>query len=421
MICKSGHTHSGVRIWSALLLVLLALAGMASAQAKPPEKSPEDEATVALRRQALDLYHAGKFVEAMPLLEKLSGLTPKDFVVKEHWAYCILEYSKTLKNSNQRRQARLHARALGFEAKEQGDHGELLEILLSIPEDGSDLKFSDRKDVDDAMKAAEADRAGGNLDKAREGYLHVLELDPKNYDATVYVGDVYFSQRAYNSASEWFAKAIKLDPNKETAYRYWGDALAMSGKNDEAREKYINAVIAEPYNRTPWLALRQWTDRIQQPFNGIILQNKSTVPAAGANPSATLDEHSIKAGDPEAAGWAAYNRTRTAWQREKFKKAFPSEPAYRRSLKEETEALDAMVSVLAPDAASLKKAEKLDPALLALIQIDHEGLLEAFVLLNRADREIKTDYPAYRHAHHDKLYRYVDEFVLPKQTAQSAK
>jgi tetratricopeptide (TPR) repeat protein len=417
MICNLGHINSVVRVWSALLLVLFAIGGIALAQGK----SPEDEATVALRRQALDLYRAGKFVEAMPLLEKLAGLTPKDFVVREHWAYCILEYSKTLKNPEQRRQARLHARSLGFEAKEQGDHGELLEILLSIPEDGSDLKFSDRKDVDDAMKAAEADRARGNLEKAREGYLHVLELDPKNYDATVYVGDVYFSQRAYNNAGEWFAKAIKLDPTKETAYRFWGDALAMTERNDEAREKYINAVIAEPYNRTPWSALRQWTDRIQQPFHAIILQNKSSLPAAGASPSASLDEHALKAGDPEVAGWAAYNRTRAAWQQEKFKKAFPNEPNYRRSLKEETEALDAMVSVLAPDAASLKKAEKLDPALLALIQIDHEGLLEAFVLLNRADREIKTDYPAYRDAHHDKLYRYVDEFVLPKQTAQTTK
>ena len=129
----------------------------------------------------------------------------------------------------------------------------------------------------------------------------------------------------------------------------------------------------------------------------------------------------LNAADPEAAGWAAYTRTRALWQKERFKKAFPNEPSYRRSLKEEAEALDAMVNVLAPDAASLKKAEKLDPALLALIQIDHEGLLDAFVLLNRADREIKTDYPPYRDAHHDKLYRYVDEFVLPKQNAQSAK
>ena len=104
-------------------------------------------------------------------------------------------------------------------------------------------------------------------------------------------------------------------------------------------------------------------------------------------------------------------------QKEKFKKEFPKEPTYRRTLKEEAEALDTMVTVLAPEAASQKKAEKLDPSLLALIQIDHEGLLEPFVLLNRADPEIARDYPAYRDAHHDKLYRYVDEYVIPKASA----
>jgi hypothetical protein len=41
--------------------------------------------------------------------------------------------------------------------------------------------------------------------------------------------------------------------------------------------------------------------------------------------------------------------------------------------------------------------------------------------LNRADREIALDFTAYRDAHRDKLYRYVDEFVLPKANAQASK
>ena len=80
-----------------------------------------------------------------------------------------------------------------------------------------------------------------------------------------------------------------------------------------------------------------------------------------------------------------------------------------------------MVKVLAPDAASQKKAEDLDPALLGLIRVEQAGLLEPFVLLNRADPQIAQDYPAYRGAHHDKLYRYMDEFVLPKSGAAAAK
>lgn len=374
----------------------------------------DDPETAAMRRQALDLYRQGKFVDAMPLLEKLSQINPNDYVVREHYAYCILQYSATLKDSQSRKNARIEARNVATEAKKLGDQSELLQVLLSIPEDGSETKFSERADVDEGMKAAEAEFARGNLDKAREGYKYVMDLDPNNYDAALFIGDVYFKEHAYNSAGEWFARAIKIDPARETAYRYWGDALAMSGKNDEAREKYINAVIAEPYSREPWSALRNWSDRIKQPFNAIILQNKSTVTKDGAHTTITLDEHSLKGGDPEVAGWVAYSGIRADWQKDKFKKEFPKEATYRRSLKEEAEALDTMVTVVAPEAASQKKAEKLDPAVLALIQIDHEGLLEPFVLLNRADPEIARDYPAYRDAHHDKLYRYVDQYVIPK-------
>lgn len=402
-------------VTAALLLALLAGCGRISAQTKPAD----DEATAALRKQALELYRQGKFVDAMPLLEKLSARNPNDFVVKEHWAYCTLEYSKTVPDPEQRKRARLQARRLGVEAKKQGDEGELLQVLLSIPEDGSDLKFSDRADVDEAMKAAEASRAKGDLDRAREGYLHVLQLDSRNYDATVYIGDVYFSQHVYNSAGEWFAKAIKLDPDRETAYRYWGDALAAAGENDDARKNYINAVVAQPYIRPPWTALRKWADRTNQPFNAILLQNKSSAKNS-ADQAAQLDDQPLQEGTPETAGWSAYNTTRQAWQRGKFKREFPNEASYRHTLKEEAEALDAMVTVLAPDAASLKKAEKLDPSLFALIQVDHDGLLEPFVLLNRANPEIAQDYPAYRAAHRDKLYRYMDEFVL-KPNGQPAK
>jgi tetratricopeptide (TPR) repeat protein len=406
----SKRSHRSATIAKFLLLAFLVTAcSLALAQAQ----STDDPETAALRKQALQLYRESKFVDAMPLLEKLSNINPSDFVVKEHWAYCILEYSKTITNTQGHKAARRQARALGLEAKKLGDEGELLQVLLSIPEDGSDLKFSERADVDEAMKAAEASRAKGNLDDAKRGYLHVLELDPKNYDATVYVGDVYFSERAFNSAGEWFGKAIKLDPDKETAYRYWGDALGEAGKNGEAREKYINAVIAEPYTRPPWTALRRWTDRTNQQFNAILLQNKSSVKNAN-DKAVKLEEQPLKGSNAEEAGWNAYEKVRQEWKDSKFKQQFPNEPSYRRTLKEESEALDAMVAVLAPDAASLKKAEKLDPALLALIQIDHEGLLEPYVLLNRADPEIAKDYPAYRAAHRDKLYQYMDKYVLTK-------
>ena len=409
------------RFWSlksALLMTLLLAGSFLPARAQ--KRGGEDPETAALRKQAIDLYHEGKFVEAMPLLEKLADKNPQDFVVKEHWAYSILQYSATLSDPADRRRQRIRARELGLEAQKLGDQSDLMQVLTSIPPDGSEPKFSDRKDVDDAMRSAEASFARGDYDSARAGYQHVLELDPKNYDAAVYIGDAYFSQKVYDRAGEWFQRAIVINPDKEAAYHFWGDALALAGKNDEARDKYIRAVIAEPYNRASWAALRTWTDRTSQPFNAIILENKSTTKKPN-DKAVSLDEHSLAEQTPEAAGWAAYDKTRQVWKQGRFKREYPQEATYRHSLREEAEALDAMVKVLAPDAASMKKAEKLDPSLLALIRLDHDGLLEPFVLLNRADPEIAKDYPEYRKAHRDKLYRYVDEIVLPKAGTQAAK
>jgi tetratricopeptide (TPR) repeat protein len=417
MIPSSRRLRLPILRFALLMALMTGFFALAFAQKQQGGDDPE---TAALRKQALELYHAGKFVEAVPLLEKLSDKNPQDFVVKEHWAYSILEYSATLSDPTERKRQRIHARELALQAQKLGDQSDLMQVLLSIPPDGSEPKFSERKDVDDAMRSAEASFARGDYESARAGYQHVLELDPKNYEAALFIGDSYFNQKIYDRAGEWFERAVSINPGKEAAYHYWGDALAMAGKSSEARQKYINAVIAEPYNRASWAALRTWTDRTNQAFNAIILENKSSATKT-TDKAVSLDEHSLAGQSPEAAGWAAYEKTRQAWKNGRFKKEYPGEPSYRHSLKEESEALDAMVAVLAPDAASMKRAEKLDPSLLALIRLDHDGLLEPFVLLNRADPEIAKDYPAYFKAHRDKLYRYVDEVVLPKGTDQAAK
>ena len=51
--------------------------------------------------------------------------------------------------------------------------------------------------------------------------------------------------------------------------------------------------------------------------------------------------------------------------------------------------------------------------MLQLSQIDKDGFLEPFALLNRADKKIARDYAASRDAHRDTTYRYFDEFVVP--------
>jgi len=407
--------YRGVMHLLAAAVTLFALLTAMLAQATPAQSSssgiaPKNDPDV---QHAYELYQQGKQAQAAPLFEQLCAKYPKDNALWEAWGVTTLSYSQTLTDPDLRKQTRVLARSRLVKARELGDNSNLLQILLNmIPEDGSQGTNSPRKEVNDAMQQAEADFARGDYDKAREGYLQVLLLDPKNYSAALFIGDVYFKQHINGSAGEWFAKAIEIDPDQETAYRYWGDALWAMNKSSEAREKYIQAIVANPYTNRSWIGLNQWAGRAKVTLNWVKLQDKSAVTQKDKNVTITLD-NSLK-DDLNGAAWTAYGLNRALWQGDKFKKEFPNEPKYRRTMREEADCLHMMVSAMAGQKDFEKKTKDLDPALLQLIQIDQAGFLEPFTLLNRVDNDIAKDYVPYRAEHRDIIYRYLDEYVVPK-------
>ncbi len=348
----------------------------------------------------------------MPLFEKLAADHPDDATVKENWAFSIVAHAATLPDAELRKKARIRARSIALQALKQGDNSAAVQRLLLIPGDGSEATFSDRKEVDDAMRAAEADFARGDLDKARTGYLRGLLLDPNNYYAALFIGDVYFKQHVNGSAGEWFARATEIDPNRETAYRYWGDALLAMNKSAEARVKYINAVVAEPYENASWGGIQQWAQRTKVTLNWVRLLDKAKIVTTDKGPRVTVDP-SLHTEDPMFKPWMAYCGTRLRWQQGEFKHRFPNEAHYRHTLAEESDALHLMVLALLQPGVLVA-----DPSLTALIKIDQAGFIEPFVLLNHADKEITQDYVPYRTAHRDVIYRYFDEFVVPKAPQQ---
>jgi hypothetical protein len=122
--------------------------------------------------------------------------------------------------------------------------------------------------------------------------------------------------------------------------------------------------------------------------------------------------------DPGGSAWMMYGMERALWHGDKFKKEFPNESAYRRTLREEADCLHLMVTVMTEQKDFEKKKKDMDPALVQLVKIDQSGFLEPFALLNRADKEIAQDYAPYRDVHRDTIYRYFDEFVVPKAPQQ---
>ena len=414
------------RAWHAVSFVLLGCVCTSRAQQSSAPQAGGDQQSQQQSgskdsdpqwREARDLYRQGKFVGAMPLFEKYVADHPNDVAANEGWAWCINAYSATVSDPALRKKSRARAKAVARKAKELGDNSQLLLLLLDIPDDGGETAaYSSRKDVDEVMRAAEADFARGDLDKAKEGYLRVILMEPSNYDAPLFLGDVFFKQKVYGSAGEWYASAIRVNPDRETAYRYWGDSLSALGSNDEARSKYIEGVVADPYQRTTWNGLNNWLQRNKLQPQVPQLKTGASVADQGPGHMNINIDPSVLGGKNDLAGpaWIGYGMNIALWHNERFAKEFPNETKYRRSLKEESESLSMVVSVIREQKGYKKHSNELDPGLQTLIKIQEAGFMDPYVLLFRADDGIAQDYDSYRTAHRDLIRRYLDEFVVPK-------
>ncbi len=352
------------------IVVLLFSCALASLQAQTNESHGNK------RREAMQLFYDNKHLEALPLLEDLAKENPKDHEVLLGLATCLISHAGALQDEAAAAKERLRARELLTKAKALGNTSALLENLLqTIPTDGV-IKYSST-----AMRDGEAAFARQDYAEAIKNYSKVLELDPTNYSAALFIGDSYFAQKDFTKAAEGYQHAIDLDPNTETAYRYYSDMLMQQGEMERARTKAIQAVVAEPYNPITWRGLDYWAK-----------------------------------GKPKDTGsvWLAYSMSKALWQGDKFKQQFPEEKEYRHSLAEETDALTTAAKVWMETRASKKSSSSTtDPNIVTLLQLYQAKLIEPYVLLNAADAGIARDYPAYREKNRAKLEEYLSMFVAP--------
>ncbi|HEY0725506.1 MAG TPA: tetratricopeptide repeat protein, partial [Pyrinomonadaceae bacterium] len=199
------------------------------------------------RSVAFQLYKDGKYVEAIPLFEKLATAKPNDRDVIEALGLMTATQTAYLKDPAARKQARKRARELLLRAQSLGANSTLLTWMLEavVPENDSDNStFSAQKEVDDAMREGEAAFVNGDFPKALEMYRRALALDPKLYEAALFIGDVYFKTADHANAAEWYGRAIGINPDRETAYRYWGDSLMKQGRLTDAGEKFVESYLA---------------------------------------------------------------------------------------------------------------------------------------------------------------------------------
>lgn len=371
------------------------------------------------KKVAAELYRQGKFLDALPILEKLRAENSKDIQVLEELSFATLAHSATLSDAAARREERMKARKLALEAQAAGGNSNLMKTLLELPEDGSESSFSNNPEVEAIMREGEAAFAKSDMEGAVAAYQRALVLDPKQYSAALFLGDVYFKQNDHPQAAEWFLKAIQIDPNRETAYRYWGDDLVAQGRMSEAKEQFIKAVVAQPYLRISWMGLSQWAQRQKMVLKNPAINPPGKVEDKGKDEKghsqtnitidmSTLDSKSKKDGTD---AWFIYTLSKAVWHGERFQKEFPNEKEYRHSLAEEVDGFQMVVSQV-KEKFKKKEIKQLDPALASLVKLSDEGLLEPFILISKADDGITKDYAGYRDSHRDKIAQYISEWII---------
>lgn len=365
------------------------------------------------KHHALELYRQNKMVDAVSVLEELAAVNDKDKDVFSALGFALYSMTLAAPNDQERKQLAARARTALTRAKELGDNSDLTDLALSALQGGTPppSKYSQIPEADLAMQQGEADFVKGELARAIEIYKKALDLDPKLYDAALYIGDSYYkTPGSMSQALEWYAKAIAIDPNRETAYRYWADVLMKQGDAAGARDKYVEAYISEPYNRLAVSGLTNWAK-----IRHVTLAHPAvTIPTSferkpDGNSNITIDIHALDKKENGASAWIMYGIVRANWSNEKFLKTYPNEKIYRHSLAEET---DALRTVLSGVNAKVRKSPDLDPSLAVLSKLEQQGELEAYILLARSDEGIGKDFVPYLKEHRDALRAYVVDWVL---------
>lgn len=360
-----------------------------------------------LRQQAASLFQQKKYIEALPLLERLVKSEPNNADTHFYLGFSLLSKAFDTKDAAARQQLRVRARNAFVKAQELGKDEPLVQGLIdSLPPDGKEGRgFSENAEADELMKRGEVAFSNGKMDEALSIYQKALQLDPKLYEAALFSGDVYKEKGDYEKAEIWYQKAIAINPKRETAYRYSATPLMAQKKYDKARDRYIEAFISEPYNRLALSGLVQWGQA-----TGTKLAHPSfDIPEFKVGKDGKA-ESKITLGsldDDGSMAWIGYSATRSEWLEKKFAKTFPNEKTYRHTLQEEAEALRSVIEV-----AKELKGKKLNPQLATLVKLNEEGLLEAYILLAIPDQGIAQDHATYLATNRDKLRQYIVKYVI---------
>lgn len=366
----------------------------------------QDNERDELWRKARAFFAQNDRVGAIPALEQLLVIEPKNVELLVMLGDALISKTVHVETTDERRALRKRAREMFVRARENGDDSGYVAAMVGSmdPNGGGDPKYSSNPASDASTLKGEQAFTSGKIDEALEHYKRALEFDPTNYFAALFTGDMYLKKEEYSNAETWYQKAIAIDPMIETAYRYSATPLMRQRKFDQARDRYVEAWIIDPYNRFAVNGMMIWAEATGKRLGHPRIEPPKTEIGEDGKTKTVININIL---DDGSMSWIAYSSTAELWNKEKFKITFPNEHTYRRTLVEEVDRLRSVLTM----ARSLK-VKTLAPQIAMIDKLDKDGLLEAFILMSYANEEIHQDHKAYLISNRAKLREYVTKYVI---------
>ena len=427
--------------WSVVFLLSLGVSAVAqqvatgSQQAQP---TPQHQANFDAERQQADaLYLAGKPLDALPLYQDLCRQDPTIPAFAERYGAGLL--AKADATSDPKAKSALMSAGIAQirRAESLGDNSPYVASVLNAasktPENAAlnaplgmppltvGYTHQGSEKAQPLYAQAEQAFAQQNYAAAAPLYAKASQADPQWYMPALNAGDAYFHLKDFKNAGVWFGNAVTIDPDRETAYRYWGDELFAAGDRMGAKSKYIDAIVAEPFTGVTWAKLEEWARVTRTPF---VIARVQRPEFATPNGALKVDASLEKETGDGRSSWLVYQRVRASHGAPAAGQSTMAGAAgangqftprgYVHTLAEEMDALNAMLAdVMKNVQAGTVTADKLDPGINAMLNLQKNGLLEPFVMLNFHDAGLRHEYPAYRAAHRELLESYVNRVVAP--------
>lgn len=369
-----------------------------------PGVRAQDDAALAEREEAVRLINENKYLDALPILERIILYFPDDAELWAQFGIAIMANSVVLETPEERKAEQERGLKALKRAEQLGtDNDRALDLLEQFENaDGQDNFVSDDPEVEKALREGESFFGRGDYENALKAYERAHKLDPKNYEAVLFIGDCFYAQKKYAESEPWFAKAAELDPDREMAYRFWGDALLFQEKYKEAKGKFIEAVVADPYGRMGWSSLNGWAETAEKEFSFY-----PVIPPGNEVGGEIEIKPSEFRKDDGTEHWAEYDKTL---------KALSAKAAAGERLPRFRDDVEAWRAVAAAFRKDLKagKIKYPDYGLVNLVRIDDEGLLESYVLLIRPHDHYGDDYVEYRNANRAKIRTFIEKYIVPE-------